>query len=233
MREEVYVLISKKQNVHDDEGERIAQVATSLLYQFDLGPSHGLITLPDLPLKLRPHTEHRSSTFATFLPHEADGYYSLDDEAHKEEHRHRGGELLWAGTKRYEDEVVSVVLEVTGHEDGARSMVVRVWNNHEEQEPLVVSLPGRPVKKRPEVADAALKDVLFHYYRGSMCGKCYGKIQEIHEYLSAAIVGFLSPFVLLGVVFIVIAVAVFLCCDLTRRSGRVQLPIDDEKAIEA
>lgn len=218
--------------MHDDEGERIAQVATSLLYQFDLSSSHGLITLPDLPLKLHPHTEHRSSTFATFLPHEADGYYSLEDD-HTQKDKHNSGELLWAGTKKYDDEVVSVMLEVTGLEDGARSMDVRVWNNHEEQEPLLVTLPGKPVKKRPDVADAALKDVLYHYYRGSMCGKCYGKLQEVHEYLSAAIVGFLSPFVLLGVVFIVIAVVVFLCCDLTRRSGRVQLPMDDEKSIEA
>lgn len=226
-------MISKKQNVHGDEGERIAQVATSLLYQFDLSPSHGLITLPDLPLKLRPHAEHRSSTFATFLPHEAEGYYSLDGDEAQTDRKHNSRELLWAGTKKHDDEVVSVVVEVTGLEDGGRSMVVIVWNDHEEQERLLVSLPAKSVQKRPDVADAALKDVLFHYYRGSMCGKCYGKIQEIHEYLSAAIVGFLSPFVLLGLVFIVIAVGVFLCCDLTRRSGRVQLPVDDEKSIEA
>jgi hypothetical protein len=218
--------------VHDDEGERIAQVATSLLYQFDLSASHGLITLPDLPLKLRPHAEHRSSTFATFLPHEADGYYALDAHTGQDE-QPRHGELLWAGTKKHDEETVSVVLEVTALEDGARSTVVRVWNDHEEQEPLLASLPARPVKKRPDVADSALRDVLFHYYRGSMCGKCYGRIQEIHEYLSAAIVGFLSPFVLLGAVLIAITVGVFLCCDLTQRPGRVQLPMDDEKSIEA
>lgn len=217
-----------------------------------------MITLPDIPLKLYPHNEHRSSTFATFLPLETEGYFSFDNNGEATTTNDDGdntdkSKLLWAGTKSHNDDVVSVVAELTGLEDDVRTVLVRVWDENIEQDPIQVTLPKStttsPTEKEKSGSDSAttttsiseggvdpsLKDVIFHYYRGSMCGKCYGKVQELHEYLNAAIVGFLSPFFLLGLIFIFIAMGVFLCCDLTRRNNRVQLPLndDEEKRIEA
>jgi hypothetical protein len=186
-----------------------------LIYIFDLSPAIGLTTSPGIPVKLYPQKQSKMSTFATFIPEASDGYFSHlvnsnddDDEQHKEP-------LLWAGA---EDEVsADIILEVETEQNGYLHVKVRAWwNGVDELEPVTTTLYPNKHSRSKSIDDTntSIKDVIMHYYRNNRCGSCYGQLEEMYEYGRTAVVGYLSPFALLGIFFLVIVIGVFALSDL-------------------
>jgi len=270
--ENLLVTVTVKQDVHNCDGVRIAQAAINLLYQFDLGKSAGLTTLPGLPLKVYPTRQMKMSTFAAFIPESSEGYFGAstkdnnddDDEQRKES-------ALWRGTQ---DTISgSAVLLIESLADGNRLVRIQTTVNAvDDLEEVRLILPPSTEQMNEISAESRMKHnfiisrllpllitssaaaaaassssshsapsgvenddqiraVLFHLYRGDSCDleKCYTRFTELVEYVHTAVIGFLSPFVLLGISFVIIAVGVF-CWLNVFNSGEVVEATDEKRS---
>jgi hypothetical protein len=209
--EELIVTLTRKMTYNSDDGI-LSQATTNLEFSFNLGPTVDLVTLPGLPLKLYPSWRNKMSTFAAFVE---------NDSSQSPHHIKPPSE--------FQDIAGSAVLIIEVLGDSSRLVTVKSWINLEQLESVKLVLPPsdfhchydysgikKPINANKEIVrhashvagpvDASVKEALFHYYRGS---GTYDRLQEMKEYLQTAVVGFLSPFVLLGILFVGIAIGVF------------------------
>lgn len=234
------VIVTRKINVDDYSGIRLQQAITHLVYSFDLSEAVDVETIPGITLKLHPVNKRKMSTFATFLPDEGSGYFTNNDRNMLKVFDGERDLLLWEGA---EDQVDgNVVLLIDSLPDGAKKVRVHAWFEpaRELLEEAVLYIPygdgnvvDMPVnthgchKSVPKESDQSLRQVGLHYYRGTIT---YTKLNEISEFIRAALVGFLSPFVLLGIVFA--AIAVCLCLWLNYSFARDERIIEDDGIVE-
>ncbi|CAN6617936.1 hypothetical protein TRVA0_007S01046 [Trichomonascus vanleenenianus] len=223
-KDHLLVSVVREQRVRDSEHRQLAQGNTNYLFRFDLNQTHVVAeTVPGLPLKLYPVTRGKLSTYATFMPTKDEGHYrhsAVDGPRDDDVEQRR--EPLWGAD---DGAVVDVVLEVENA--GERYVTIKTFVDGQLRGLDSVVLPP-PHHHHPHGKDRltkqTVKDVIMHYYGK----KGYSKVQEVYEFLHAAVVGFFTPIVLFGVLSTAMFMLVFIVC--TWRQRPISLPLDDEKS---
>jgi hypothetical protein len=146
---------------------------------------------------------HRHSNSHTH----SDGHSDSDVNAY--EFDGHNNPLLWAGA---EDEVDGGAVLLVESKEGLQgiSITVQAWfgPDYQMMDEVKLFIPDQDYYGMADESgvDESLREVFLQYYRGR---DHYTKLNEMTEYLKAALVSFVSPFVVLGAVFSGIAFCVF------------------------
>jgi hypothetical protein len=196
----------------DYKGSALGETLTCTKYFFNLGKQVELTTLPGLPLEVDPDRFERTrderplrEDYQFYVTPEAvePSKVQLVLDSLADLNRKMRLMMLVGGYEYGRIEMLLTPATAVGtYEDAGVAPPHIDLTTNDQQRPVSTgsgSSAAGDSHLSSECVERTLRGILLHYYRGDTH---YSSLHEMMMYLQAALVGFLSPFVLLALVFI-------------------------------